>query len=395
MKGFAAILLLILISYAASSQEAMLRLDHVGSFSGGPRDDGSAFTINDKGYYGLGNDLYFQVRKDMWCFDPMTKNWTEVASIPTNARQYSLGFNSSDHGFVLGGILDVGDFTNELLVYDPSSNTWEVFQAPFEARAKMAGFRIGHNFYCGGGVSDSLVHSDFWKFDMHSLTWEKMDDLPFEPRFDMVGFQSNGIGWMGLGQDTNSHLKNIWSYDPASGNWKAIGDFPGQSRSYIAVSETNFGVIFFGGQDENTKLTNEVYLLNTANMDWSLVSDSPSISLRGSKGFTIDQTSYFVGGLTENYTRIDSVFKIQNPLTFQFDNWLHVWPNPSRELVSYYYDQTDLQDCSLLIYDCTGTIIQVPHNNNQFDFSDQENGIYTLELSCSNKDKTARIVIQK
>ena len=53
-----------------------------------------------------------------------TDSWSPITGIPTNeARQYAVGFASSNHGFLFGGLNGNG-YLNDLWTYDPTTDIW-------------------------------------------------------------------------------------------------------------------------------------------------------------------------------------------------------------------------------------------------------------------------------
>lgn len=58
------------------------------NFPGTPRDDASAFAIDDKVYVGTGMDVGFQLTNDWYRFDGSSLQWSAIASLPATPRQY-------------------------------------------------------------------------------------------------------------------------------------------------------------------------------------------------------------------------------------------------------------------------------------------------------------------
>ena len=201
--------------------------EFIGEFPGGARDDGSTFVIENKGYYCCGSDLGFTLRNDCFRYNINTNQWSQVASIPSNPRQYASGFSYDSLGFVFGGIIDSGDFVSDLWIYNSHLDSWTVASTPLEGRAKASALRLGKYAYIFGGVNDSLIFGDLWRLDIQIMQWKRIDSLPMGPRFDMVSECRNGVGYCGLGQDSNHLYRDFWVFESQQETWQSLDSFPG------------------------------------------------------------------------------------------------------------------------------------------------------------------------
>lgn len=61
-------------------------------FPGGPRYVGTGFSINGKGYFGLGQKDQSTVYKDFWSYDPVTDTWARFPDFPGSARSCAFHF---------------------------------------------------------------------------------------------------------------------------------------------------------------------------------------------------------------------------------------------------------------------------------------------------------------
>lgn len=101
-------------------------------FPGGARSSASVFVINQKAYVGFGalegsqpaNILY---SSDFWSFDLIEKNWSQIASFPGLGRESSTSFSINSRGYIGLGARTVDHGTSlfdSFYEYDPVSDTW-------------------------------------------------------------------------------------------------------------------------------------------------------------------------------------------------------------------------------------------------------------------------------
>lgn len=369
------------------------------SFGGGPRDDGSTFVIDGKGYYGCGADFGFQIRNDWWSYNLERDTWSEVANLPDRPRQYALGFNSASNGFLVSGILDDGQYSSQCFKYAPLTNEWvQLSDAPFEERAKSAGFRIGSTYYLGGGVSDSSIYNDFWAFDLDTEKWRLIGSLPFSGRYDMIGFSYLNFGYLGLGANSHETFRELWRFDLSREQWELISQFPGMATTYSCAIAESGGAVVFGGMNDSGGLVSEVYHYSAYHNIWTKLDSIPSGKLRGIEGFVLDNHMVIIGGLAKNFTRLSTVQALQFAAS-RLNSNLIIWPIPARSEVSFQCISNSLNLVGLVeIIDSKGTLIlskQVVNLTkvNTVKLDDLENGIYYLRIVSESEIFVRSIVV--
>lgn len=186
-------------------------------FGGDARYDATGFSIDSKGYIGLGKTNYWNVEyfKDFYEYDPDANTWTQKADFGGGARSSAVGFNIADRGY-----LGTGSSSNDFWEYDPTFNTWTQ-KADFAglSRYNATGFSIGSRGYIGTG---SEYYSDFWEYDPATNGWMKKADFGGGGRGEAVGFSCGSKGYIGTGyHDDGFYINDFWEYTPddiATGN---------------------------------------------------------------------------------------------------------------------------------------------------------------------------------
>jgi N-acetylneuraminic acid mutarotase len=152
-------------------------------FPGGDRYQMVAFSLQNKGYAGLGTDHDVR-RKDFWQYDPIDNVWYAKANFPGSERAQSSTFTINSKGFVVFGS-DGGD-KDELWEYSHFTDSWNI-KAPFPGGGRKNGiaFSIGEIGYVGMGKStaEGKKRSFYAYYPAGPLTIQnnELDDLSIYP----------------------------------------------------------------------------------------------------------------------------------------------------------------------------------------------------------------------
>jgi outer membrane protein OmpA-like peptidoglycan-associated protein/N-acetylneuraminic acid mutarotase len=249
-----AITLFFLISYffaIAYSQEAT-PWSKKNTFPSGTMDKAVAFSIDEKGYAGLGFTLS-TFRKDFWRYDPANDVWDLTKNIPVEPRIFAVSFSIGNKGYVgtgMTGFEGMRKGTNDFWEFNPLTQSWTQ-KANFGGaiRYGAVGFSILGKGYIALGVNRSVYYTDLWEYDPETNTWIKKQDFPGGGRADASVFVSGGEAYVLLGQKKElvPSQKNCWKYEPKKNEWKEIADFPGFARvGALAFAYRNKGYITCG-----------------------------------------------------------------------------------------------------------------------------------------------------
>ncbi len=182
------------------------------AFPGPTRYTCASFSLNGKGYIGLGfKPLY----NDMWQYDPATDAWTQMANFPGVARQAPVWFTIGNYAYV--GLGAVGDnrggfyLQSDFYRFDPSTNTWTTLNVfPGSPITTEFSFVIGNTAYVACGGDENALNYQYnsesknvWKYDATTDTWNLWGLFPFTALNGGIAASAGGYGFMGLGV-TNS-----------------------------------------------------------------------------------------------------------------------------------------------------------------------------------------------
>lgn len=201
------------------------------NFGGGPRGFACGFSIGTKGYIGTGlnNTTYYN---DFWEYDPSTNVWTQKANVGTTLRWCAVAFAVNGKGYIGMGNNQSYVAQQDVWEYDPVSNTWTAKANYIGVRCDVdrATFTIGNKAYIGTGgnigTTPSLNYNDFWQYDPSVNSWTQMANFPGNRRYGATGFSVCGEGYLGLGEDSAYVFYNdFYEYDPGTNSWSPAAAF--------------------------------------------------------------------------------------------------------------------------------------------------------------------------
>ena len=316
--------------------------EEVSVFAGTARDDGVGFSIKGKGYAGSGREVGFGFTNDFFEYDPETDEWTEVASLPSVARQYCGRFSIADTAYVVCGVSS-DSYLNDLWAYQPTSDEW-VQKAPFpgEPRSSPIAFAINGNAYVGTGRNATEYFGDMWEYDPQKDKWKQIEDFPGGDRFESLGMTIGAFAFAGLGRiEDRTFVNDWWKFNPTNLEWTRMNNFSGNIRYYsIEGSNDKVGLIA-GGQNADDEFLNESYRYDPLKDSWTRLDDLPVDGIRGCFGFVVEDQFYLGTGLDNNFDRRSDIYSIQLVNSGSLD--YQIYPNPFGSSLNIFSSTHDLK----------------------------------------------------
>lgn len=208
------------------NEDAWLELP---KFPGGARSFAYAGTYNDKAYFGFGTNDFSTYFKDLWEFDPVTQQWTQLSSCTCIGRTHPAFVVLNGKIYVgLGG--NNGDL-NDWWEYDIASDSWTQRPSlPGPPRHHPFHFAAGGYVYAGFGHSGFMYFDDWYRYDPVNHQWTQMDFHPNGPRVAGQEFTHDGHGYVISGDGFNHQNLpegEFWKYYHEDDSWFRLPDHPG------------------------------------------------------------------------------------------------------------------------------------------------------------------------
>lgn len=240
----------------------------VADFGGEARRNAVAFVLNGKAYVGLGQSgMYpdFTSHKDFWAYDPEADSWTETTAFGGSARYQSIAYTLAGKGFVMLGRDEAG-YPTDVWAFDPANKTWtEKNEFTDEGRIGAFVFNLNDTIYVGHGVNyeggSTNIQNNYLTYNAEGDTWTEVDIIPsnISIRNDIFYFSLNGKGYFGGGTGENK----TWEYDPATNTWTAANNV---GNSVYAISASTAFVIdtmaYLATGYSSTKYVNDFFKYN-------------------------------------------------------------------------------------------------------------------------------------
>lgn len=130
------------------------------------------FAIGDKGYLGTGATepeiVEDQRLDDFWEYDPAADEWTRKADFGGEARIWAAGFSMNGKGYIglgtAGAAAGVGKLP-DIWGYDPATDSWTRMKEDWLVSTRLApiGFSVGDRGFFGTGWDGEMDHRDLWE----------------------------------------------------------------------------------------------------------------------------------------------------------------------------------------------------------------------------------------
>ena len=201
-------------------------------FAGEKRFKAIAFVIDGFAYVGLGKSSADRALKDLWKYDPTQKNWTQLNDFPA-----SEGTDNCQAFEIDGSAFVLLEKTRSFYEYNVSNDSWvEVSAFPGASREGGTSFAVNSSAYYGFGRTNMTSYfSDLWKYDPAEDLWSNVGSHAERGTWQGIGFALGIKGFYGLGSKDVYDRDDFWIYDPAGGSSKFSSIYPG-GKGYHQVS---------------------------------------------------------------------------------------------------------------------------------------------------------------
>jgi len=295
-----------------------------------------AFSIGNLAYFGTGFNV-ITCTNDFWAYDAAGDTWTSIAPVPGGNRTGAIAFSLNGKGYVGLGADCSFDDRNDLWEYDPGSNTWTQ-KANFggAARRWAVAFTVGNKAYITGGYDGSL-YSDLWCYNPADDTWTQKADFIGVPRANAVAFSIGGKGYVGTGYNDTTNLLDFWAYDTLANAWSPIANYQGTSvAGAMAFSISNKGYVG-GGSTIAGSNKHDFYSYDPSANTWAQISNIPSARTYGS-ACAVNNAGYVLSGQDSTSAYTKSLWQYTPAITGITEASSNYWmvsisPNPFRDVI--------------------------------------------------------------
>lgn len=284
--------------------------------------NGYGFAIGEKGYFS-GGSLDVNVFRE---YNIATKQFAVKSRIPVDFATDFVAFSLGSMGYVGAGTGQEGGGNlyglQNLLQYNPQTDTWSSKADLPETLTDAVGFSIGGRGYIGVGRTDTVRFNEFgqletyfypsrsfYEYNPESNCWVKKADFPGVRRVGAVAFTIGKKAYVGTGAayprvlpfEQPSYLKDFWEYDPATDRWTRMADFSGNGRyDAVGFSIGNKGYIgtgvSFAEGNSGGKYQKDFWEYEPLSNSWKQIDDFPGGERLKMIHFSAATKGYVIGG---------------------------------------------------------------------------------------------------
>jgi N-acetylneuraminic acid mutarotase len=204
------------------------------------------------------NDIAYVVSAaGLWRYHPENDVWEKLGDGIN--QTHMLAFTIDDKGYA-----GLGRWNGGLKAYNPLLNTWSNVPTYYPGEADHLKYTVsaGGRAFSGYGTSSTFGNEspqvEFYSFNPSTRQWTEQDSYLYwnDPKTGLVCFSINNKVYMGMGRNTNDAVfGDLNEFDPATGEWTYVLSMPGTERTdaiYCSANEKGYVGLGFkyhsGGQ---------------------------------------------------------------------------------------------------------------------------------------------------
>lgn len=226
--------------------------------------------------------------------DPDLLVWEARSGFPGGEVHHPITFANATHGFVFSGSTYTDSYTSFLWVYEAATDSWTDLsetEYAFPGLKRSYGYGVASTTDCSnskaylgfGAGENSARLSDWWEFDMSTLSWRQLADFPgLGRRHPAMNFvEPLGEIHVGLGDGLLGNYNDYWSYNIERDEWRQLDDFPSSRRHhpfYFAIDMDSY--VGLGHSDGSEPyIEKDWYRYDALEETWSREEDFASYAL--------------------------------------------------------------------------------------------------------------------
>jgi hypothetical protein len=190
--------------------------------------------------------------------------WLERAPVPYTAAGM---FATSDDTFVYAGGGYGDGVLNELLRYDPISDSWTLLAPSPDSHYASQAVYFNRKIYSIGGFDVANNATNTTRiYEIDTNTWSSGESMP-AALADMATALWNGIIYVAGGFDGVNIVNTLYAYDIATDTWTTLAPLP-QGVAAPGFGMINGQLFVAGGTPDGIATLDILYIYDTASNTW-------------------------------------------------------------------------------------------------------------------------------
>ncbi len=230
-------------------------------------------------------------------------NWQPIASLPI-ATTDAAAVTDGSKFYVIGGLVN-GVATNNVQVYNPTTNSWSMGNPSPLAQGNAAATYINNIIYVFGGNVSGVASNTVQIYDTTTGGWTTGAAMPQGKAFESAIFTGDALVPVAGGIDNHGRPTNlVLGYDYSDNRWGRSGNSPDESVGQLpeiwwgAASATiNNQLFMFGGVNAGNVVSNKAIYYEPADQTWHYT-PGLNVATYKSGGAALNGHLYILGGST-------------------------------------------------------------------------------------------------
>lgn len=151
----------------------------------------------------------------------------QPCATPPEGRANAVCFALQDTIYIVSGRLDNGQYSSDMMIYDPKTDTWvSDISTPLTARVNAVACCNSTTAYIGLGYTGNTIYTDqnflcdWWRYEAHKRKWTRLADFPSYKTVSAVAFADDNHIWVGFG--FNGFDNELWCYSIEHDQWSQV-----------------------------------------------------------------------------------------------------------------------------------------------------------------------------
>ncbi|WP_157744418.1 carboxypeptidase regulatory-like domain-containing protein [Micromonospora viridifaciens] len=204
-----------------------------------------------------------------YVYDPATNVWTRIADLPAALEKPAAAFVDGKL-YVFGGWDPVGNPSNKVHVYDPTTNAWQTRASTNPAPRAAAGIAVadGQIYLVGGCTDGNCAKSNaVVRYNPGADTFTTVAPYPVAVAWQGCG-GINGTVYCAGGNGPTT-LKSTYGYNPGTNTWTQLADLPVDFWGVATDTANGMLLLSTGVINNSTIVTNQGWAYDPAANAWS------------------------------------------------------------------------------------------------------------------------------
>jgi N-acetylneuraminic acid mutarotase len=272
----------------------------LADFPGNHRRSPVTFTANGLAYIMGGKSYEENAFSDVWCYNPISDNWSQKASFPTIlSKEGAAAFVINKIPYL---IISSRHESPGLWRYDQQNDQWNKI-GPGLDQSRIIAFSLKDKGYAGSGFFDG----SFFEYNPQTNAWIPKRKYPGEAMYQSHSgaIAAAQVGYAGFGQEwaSNSYSNEFYEYNPITDQWSKRNTFWSNDNDFRKgmICFSTSSKMYFGTGRNINDFDFATLFEYSPNSGWVELNSLPAIERSDAVAFATENVGYVGLGLKYHY----------------------------------------------------------------------------------------------